>query len=186
VIDVAIEPAQARTNPGSGRREWIITATNLVLELLQGYTTPQVVAAIPHTKYSGGKNKRTYDIGDEMKDLKNVIERSRDILNIGTNAPTDVTWIRATEFLCKMAEQFKEDGGHTFFPPEISAGTNGSIDLVFTNLRDNAKLSVKFPASPGEHPVFDGIDAFGKEEKRELKGSEEYVFAARWLLFYRS
>jgi hypothetical protein len=37
----------ARTHPDRAAGDRIITATNLVLDLLQGYTTPQVVAAIP-------------------------------------------------------------------------------------------------------------------------------------------
>jgi hypothetical protein len=39
--------SDARTHPDRAAGERIITATNLVLDLLRGYTTPQVVAAIP-------------------------------------------------------------------------------------------------------------------------------------------
>ena len=35
------------TNPDSGARERIITAADPVLKLLEGYTTPEVVKAIP-------------------------------------------------------------------------------------------------------------------------------------------
>jgi len=37
----------ARSHPDADAREQIITATDLVLKLLEGYTTPAVVAAIP-------------------------------------------------------------------------------------------------------------------------------------------
>jgi hypothetical protein len=37
----------AKSHPDSVAREQIITATDLVLQLLEGYTTPAVVAAIP-------------------------------------------------------------------------------------------------------------------------------------------
>jgi len=36
----------AKTHPDPGAIERIVTATNLVLDLLNGYTTPAVVAAI--------------------------------------------------------------------------------------------------------------------------------------------
>jgi hypothetical protein len=39
--------SDARTHPDRAAGDRIITATNLVLDLLNGYTTPQVVAAIP-------------------------------------------------------------------------------------------------------------------------------------------
>jgi hypothetical protein len=39
--------ADARTHPDRAAGERIITATNLILDLLAGYTTPAVVAAIP-------------------------------------------------------------------------------------------------------------------------------------------
>lgn len=37
----------AKSHPDRDAGERIVTATNLVLDLLNGYTTPQVVAAIP-------------------------------------------------------------------------------------------------------------------------------------------
>lgn len=37
----------ARSHPDAAAREQIVTATDLVLQLLEGYTTPTVVAAIP-------------------------------------------------------------------------------------------------------------------------------------------
>jgi hypothetical protein len=37
----------AETHPDPDARERIITAANLVLDLLKGYTSPSVVAAIP-------------------------------------------------------------------------------------------------------------------------------------------
>jgi len=37
----------AQTHPDPDARDRIITAANLVLDLLNGYTTPAVVAAIP-------------------------------------------------------------------------------------------------------------------------------------------
>lgn len=39
--------SDAKTHPDRAARERIITATNLVLDLLKGYTSAQVVAAIP-------------------------------------------------------------------------------------------------------------------------------------------
>jgi hypothetical protein len=39
--------SDARTHPDRAAGDRIIMATNLVLDLLQGYTTPQVVDAIP-------------------------------------------------------------------------------------------------------------------------------------------
>jgi len=49
VIIAQMHQAQsdAKTHPDPGTRERIVTATNLVLDLLNGYTTPAVVAAIP-------------------------------------------------------------------------------------------------------------------------------------------
>jgi hypothetical protein len=37
----------AKSHPDAVAREQIVTATDLVLKLLEGYTTPAVVAAIP-------------------------------------------------------------------------------------------------------------------------------------------
>lgn len=37
----------AKSHPDAVAREQIVTATDLVLQLLEGYTTPAVVAAIP-------------------------------------------------------------------------------------------------------------------------------------------
>ena len=39
--------SDANTHPDPNARERIVTATNLVLDLINGYTTPAVVAAIP-------------------------------------------------------------------------------------------------------------------------------------------
>jgi hypothetical protein len=48
--------SEAITHPDRAAGDRIITATNLVLDLLAGYTTPQVVAAIPQIQDSLAKD----------------------------------------------------------------------------------------------------------------------------------
>jgi len=124
-----------------------------------------------------------------MKDvnLEKAIHKSRSVLELGDNwdgegscGYAEETWKRATEFLWKMAEVFyDQERGHTFFPPAINPGPQGSIDLHWD--LPKFKLSMNFPASPAHFPSCRGTDSHGLEIKRELDDPEDYVAMARWM-----
>jgi hypothetical protein len=121
--------------------------------------------------------------------LKNAIDKSRSILELGDDwdgkgscGYAEETWKRATEFLWKMAEVFyDQEGGHTFFPPAINPGPDGSIDLHWK--LQKFELLMNFPASPTQFPSCYGTDSYGVEIKRELNDPKDYVAMARWVRY---